>query len=168
MKTHYVVAILVTLSLVACGKSENKSITIKDPKTGEKVDVNVSNAENGTITMKTDKGSLVINSGENATVPQGVDVYPGAKIKSSMSGMGMGNGAAGSGSLVSMTTKDDPATVMAFYKSKFIARGLKIDMETTTPAGGMITAGGQNSTPGAMVTVAKSEGETTVSVMMGK
>jgi hypothetical protein len=170
MKQILALSAIAVFALAACGKSEDKTITLKDPQTGEKVDVSVNGADKGTMTLKTDQGSLVINSGDNATVPDGVDVYPGAKVQSSMTGFGAAMGAAGgnAGSMVAMTTKDAPATVLAFYKTKFAAKGWKINMESSTPDGGMISAGGDPAKPGALVTASVANGETTVSVMMGK
>jgi hypothetical protein len=173
MKKLIALAAVAVLSLSACGKSEDKTISVKDPDSGEKVDVTMSGSDKSTMTIKSDEGSLVINSGDNARAPEGFDVYPGAKIKSSMTGIGesIGSGTgvgSAAGTMVAMTTKDTPAAVLAYYKAKLVAKGMKIGMETTTPQGGMISAGGDGDKPGALVTASATNGETTVSVMMGK
>lgn len=159
-------AVLITsvvMGLAACSKSNDKTITGKDPKTGESVDVSVNKSDTGDMTFKSKEGTVVINSGADAKLPAGVDVYPGAEVKSSI----IGNGKDGSGAMLSMTTTEEPAKVLAFYKSKFAAKGWKISMETTMPTGGLIAAGGENNGPGAMVTVNAEKGQTVISVISG-
>jgi hypothetical protein len=162
---------LVSTCLVAlggCGKAADKTVTVRDPGTGEKVDISVNDVGKGNMTIKTDKGSMVINAGADAKVPEGFETYPGAAVKSSITGFGSENGVTQAGGMVSMTTKDAPATVLAYYRGKFASKGWKIKMETTTPQGGMISAGGEDDKSGAFVTATAVNGETNVSVMMGK
>jgi hypothetical protein len=165
MTVRYIIFAVAVMTLAACGKKEEQTITVRDPKKGESVDVGVGSTEKGQMTFKSKDGSVVVNSGENATLPAGFIGYPGAKIVTSM----MGNSKAdGAGGMISMTTKDAPATVLAYYKKELAAKGMAVKMETTMPNGGMIIAGGDNeSDKGAMVTAnSEKPGETVVSVVM--
>jgi hypothetical protein len=165
MLVRYIAFAAVALILAACGKKDEQTITLRDPKTGESVDIGVNSAEKGQMTFKSKDGSVVVNAGEGATLPAGFIGYPGAKIVTSMLGNSKNDGAGG---LISMTTKDAPATVLAYYKKALAARGMAVKMETTLPNGGMIIAGGDNeSDKGAMVTAnSEKPGETVVSVVM--
>jgi hypothetical protein len=164
MMFRHVALAAVALTLVACGKKEEQTITVRDPQTGEKVDVGVGSADKGQVTFKSKDGSVVVNSGANAKLPAGFIGYPGAEVVTSM----LGNSKEGAGGMVSMTTKDAPATVLAYYKKELAAKGMAIKMESTLPTGGMIIAGGDNEgDKGAMVTADSSKpGETFVSVVM--
>ncbi len=161
---YLIPATVLLLSLAGCGRSEDKTITFKDPETGEKVDINVGDAAKGNVTLHTKEGDMVINGGPNATLPAGFETYPGAVVQSSITG----NADTGSGAMVTLKTKDAPAQVLAYYKQKFAAKGWKIGMEANTSKGGMITAGGENNGPGAMITANAEGGETIVGVIMGK
>jgi hypothetical protein len=168
MRRISALSVFLTLAICGCGKSSEKTISVKDPQTGKKVDVTVNNVDKGNITLKTGQGSLVINSGESAKTPAGIDAYPGAKIQSSITGFGVDQGKSNSGSMLAMTTPDEPAKVLAYYRSKFASKGWKIKMETTTSEEGMISAGADEATAGALVTASRVSGETIVSVMIGK
>jgi hypothetical protein len=163
MRSVYITLSVAVLALSACGKSDT-TMTVKDPASGEKVDVTVNKADPGDMTIKSDNGTMVINSGADAKLPSGMIVYPGAEVQSSVNA----TNSEGVGNMVMLKSKDAPEKILAFYKEKLTASGMKISMETSMPNGGMIIAGGEKDKPGAMVTANAEKGETVISVMMGK
>jgi hypothetical protein len=124
----------------------------------------------GGLTLHTrdqDGKNAVVQFGGKAKVPSWVPVYPGSSGKETFSVAGSdGNGEGGN---FSFTTTDDASKVKQFYADKTKDMGMKVNMDTTTPDGGVIIAaddGGDRRT--LEVVVGGRTGETAVNVTYGK
>lgn len=117
-------AIILTavLALAACSDEKTTTITTED---GKKATITASGDEqSGSATIKGENGEEVTFSMGDAAagskLPMDMPVYPGAKVVSNVSGVADGKG----GAMVTMTTRDSPDKVGAFYKAEAKKRGL--------------------------------------------
>jgi hypothetical protein len=100
-------------------------------------------------------------------LPSWVPVYPGSEGRSTFAVRGTGNGE-GEGGNFTFTTPDDGAKVKAFYADKCKDLGMKVQMETSTPEGGLIIAADEGGERRALtVVVGGHSGETTVNLTYG-
>jgi hypothetical protein len=100
-------------------------------------------------------------------LPSWVPVYPGSEGHSNFSVRGTGNGS-GEGGNFTFTTSDDGARVKAYYADKCKDLGMKVNLETTTPDGGMFIAADEGGEKRSLtVVVGGHSGETTVNVTYG-
>jgi hypothetical protein len=151
---------MTVLAFAACGKSDEKKITVKEAD-GSTATASVS-TDDSKMTITADNGKVTIAQNGTAQFNPAAPQYPGAKITSTM----ISNNDGKVGGMVAMETTDAPATVMAFYKAKLLAAKRQIAMETNTPEGGMIMSG--NDADGLVIAVGKTDGKTTVSIITGK
>lgn len=154
------------LALSACG-SNDKTVTIKD---GDGKDQTVTVSEDdATTTFKTEEGEAVIRQGDDAAsaanFPAHAPQYPGSTVKASANFSGKDGK---TGGMIAQETGDDTAKVMAFYKEKITAAGLKIGMETTTPDGGMMAVEAADGKGGMMIMVGREGDKTTITYTAGE
>jgi hypothetical protein len=130
------------LGIAGCGGSDQKTYKVKDPETGNTVEVQTSsNNQTMTITGEDENGapvSVTVTEGyQEGALPDWLPLYPGANVESAMTG-----GPAGEqGALVSFTVDDSPSDVAAFYAEKVKAAGVVEMMQAS--AGETIMLGGE-------------------------
>jgi uncharacterized lipoprotein YehR (DUF1307 family) len=135
MRNHLILSATI-LALAACGKSDEKTITVNEAD-GSTATVTVS-AKYENMTIETNEGKITIDQNGVAKFSDAAPQYPGSKITSTM----MANSDGKTGVRVVMETDDSPAKVMAFYKAKMIDAKRPIEQEKTKPdGGGMIVSG---------------------------
>lgn len=128
-----------TFLLAACGSESSGTFSDDDGQTGEYTIDNSTGEATATIT--TEDGTATMRSGADVPVdlPGGFTPYPGGEVVANT----VVKQGEGSGTLLTMTTSDDPDTVAAFYKAQAEAAGIEIQMEMTTNGGKMV--GGESS-----------------------
>jgi ABC-type enterochelin transport system substrate-binding protein len=146
-----------SLILAACGSNE-RSFQVDDGEGGRST-VSVK-GDGEQVTVKTADGEVVYQQGaQGAQFPDHAPQYPGSKVISFANFAGA-EGAMGSN--YTQHTNDSVEAVMAFYKQRATAAGLKIMMEQTMADSATIAAGDESADQlGAMITVAR-DGETTM------
>lgn len=127
--------IVATLSLIGC-KPATPSYTVTDPTTGEKAKVSVADkAGDKTVTVTTKDGDGTISVAEDGEAPKNlpayIPLYPGAKYLGSFAAAshqkaesGPDAGGPVAGGIVSFSTPDPAAKVLAFYKQAFTRAGM--------------------------------------------
>jgi hypothetical protein len=152
-----------------------KTITVRDKKTGEVMTVDLDDIKNGQIKFKDangkeanlqmgqegikvtdEKGNTAFQAGAGQVkdLPSWVPVYPGGQTQGSFSSQTAEEKTAN----FSVTTSDSVDQVLAFYKEKLEANGLKIEQTSTgTNANGS----------GAMLSAKSADEKRTVVVMAG-
>jgi hypothetical protein len=112
------------LALAACGQSET----------------DVQQSGPGNVTVETPNGSAVVRMGgaTAASLPAGLPAYPGADTSASIDVSGASE--QGQGRVVTFTTSDSPAQVIAFYTQAVGASGYIIASQATMGPTAMITA----------------------------
>jgi predicted enzyme related to lactoylglutathione lyase len=164
---------LATLSVVAC-KPPTPSYTVTDPKTGEKTKISVdAKGDNSTITVNTKDGAGTISVAQEGEAPKNlpsyVPLYPGAKYLGSFAAASDKSSEGGpvAGGMVTFSTTDPSAKVLAFYKEAFTKAGLK--EQASGDMGGMAMLSfskGENEQEGAQVMATPApSGGTQVQVM---
>jgi hypothetical protein len=143
------------------------TLTIDDLKAGRftvseggetaTVDFDADEQGGGTMTVTSDKGTMVLGAGDASQVPGWVPTYPGARADS-FSTVKTGSETSGT---FALHTADSAETVLAFFEEKLEADGFKVEKmtgETTGALGGTLTATSGSRTVN--VTVVSQEGET--------
>lgn len=148
------------LTLAAC---KAPSITVTDPDTGEKVNVSVQGGGDDAALKITGKDGAALIAGAGASLPKDlpgfVAVYPGLKLQSVMSGVS----AEGNGGMLLGATPDSVEKVSAFYRALLEREGFnKSRMETQSE--GAVTLGGGRGEDGLFITIAPTDGETSVTI----
>ncbi len=117
--------------LASCSPKAEKTVSVTDPQTGEKIDVTVSDklfSEDKEINIKNEKDgtSLQISKGEMPkTMPDFVELYPGASELSSVHASSKDPKKDGDVNMVNFKTKDTPSKVIEFYETKLALKGFK-------------------------------------------
>lgn len=126
------------------GQDDNAgTVTVRDRSTGRTTTWNLDQARRGRFSISAED-----EDGKNATVefgagsphklPSWVPSYPGL---SGTPTFGItGNGPDGAGGTIAFNTSDPPDQVLSFYQYKINALGMKVQVNTTTANGGVITA----------------------------
>jgi hypothetical protein len=113
------------------------------------------------------KNATVEFGGSVGKLPSWVPVYPGSEGRSKLAMRGSGENGEEGGSFV-FTTSDDAAHVKSFYTDKVKNIGMKVNLDSTTPEGGMIVAVDEGSERRSLtVIIGGHSGETSVNVMYG-
>lgn len=122
-----------------------------------------------TLHARGDDGKdAVIQFGGSGKLPSWVPVYPGSEGKATFAVRGTGDGGAEGGSFT-FTTSDDPGRVKSYYADKTKDMGMKLNLDTTTPEGGMIVATDEGGDRRSLtVIIGGRPGETTVNVTYGR
>ena len=117
MRLVIIVAAVAAVSLAGCGKKQDD-------------DKPTVTATPGGYTVRSNDGSATVTSGAGAAaaanLPAFAPVYPGGQIQTSASGIG---DADTNGGMVVFTTADTPDKVLAFYRDKARANGLKSQLD---------------------------------------
>ena len=132
---HYILPLVCAAALAGCDRhTEERTVTI--PGNGGAMTVS-GNGQNYTVTDASGKESVTVNSnGVNAAVLPGfVPMYPGAKIDSSVVGMGD----KGTGGTVIIETSAPVGDVIAFYKRKTSGSGFTETMNMASAGTTMFT-----------------------------
>jgi hypothetical protein len=114
-----------------------------------------------------DGKDAVIQFGGSGKLPSWVPVYPGSEGKAQFAVRGTGDDGAEGGSFV-FTTADDAARVKSYYTDKTKDMGMKLNLDTTTPEGGMIVATDEGDRRSLTVIIGGHTGETSVNVTYGR
>lgn len=127
---HVVLIAFASLGLIAC-KPPTPSYTVTDPKTGEKTKISVdAKAGDNTITINSKDGAGTISVAQDGEAPKNlpsyVPLYPGAKYMGSFAAASdkSAQGQPVAGGMVTFTTNDPSAKVLAFYKDAFTKAGM--------------------------------------------
>ncbi len=145
------------------------TITFRDKSTGKTSTITFDQAKNGqfSISANDDKGGAAVmkfGAGANIDLPSWVPKYPGATSTGGFSAKGTDNNGNGVGGTFSFTTSDPSQKVLDWYKDQAGALSLKVNMNTTTPTGGMIIAANEGEKQ-TLTVIANTEGsQTTVNV----
>ena len=125
--------------------NDSRTFKIRNKETGEVSTISWDAVgKNGNFTISADDGhgghGTVKFGGGDADIPSWVPKYPGATSVGVFSATGTDSNGAGSGGTFSFTTSDEPHKVLDYYKDKAAELGLKVNMNTDMPTGGMIIA----------------------------
>jgi hypothetical protein len=126
----------------------------------------------GGFTMQTrgadGKNATVEFGGSGGKLPSWVPVYPGSEGRAKFAVRGSADGGEEGGSFI-FTTSDDVGRVKSFYADKCKDLGMKVNLDTTTPDGGMIVAVDEGAHERSLsVIVGSHPGETSVNVTYGR
>jgi hypothetical protein len=150
-------AATVAVGLVVSGCSAKKTIL-------PGVTVN-QDGSGGSVTVKTDQGSMEISGGDSGAAkwPDGLPlkVFGGATITSSMKSTSNGK----QGFTVSLTSKKDPKAAADFYEAELKGAGVKVDRNEIESDGSvMITLTGDGEKNSAWITITKDKGQQDVTI----
>lgn len=151
-KIFTVLMVGAALGLAGCGKKEEKTV-YSDGQTTVTQTGNVAGGGDGHITVTGPNGEKAeYGTGASAKLPAYLPVYPGGTVTMSTSG----SSASGSGGSTLIHTSAAPSDVIAFYKGKTAAHGMK-DV-ATTEAGAMISYAAEDATQKESVSVIATKG----------
>lgn len=175
MLRHFAALGLAVTALAGCNPAP-PSLSVTDPKTGEKMQVSIDeNANTNTISVKSSDGAGTVSVSAAGKAPQNlpayIPLYPGAVYQGAFASHVTGSGPEGvdaAGGIVSFQTKDPTDKVMAFYKNAFTRAGLK--EQASGDMGGMMMLSfskGDNEQEGAqvMVSPAGADGQIQVQII---
>ena len=138
-----VIGVTMALTLAACGNSEEREVmsgTVTDPETGKDTSYVVTSDRDGgdgTVTVKSDKGTATFGSGAaHARLPAGIAPFPGAM----MTGGFAADGPEGTGGMATFTAKAASADVIAHFRRQAEAQGMKVISEVSAEDTRMIAA----------------------------
>ena len=143
------------------------TITVRDRKTNKETTFTFDDVRNGKFNMKvqSDDGAATVDiGGAAAKLPSWVPNYPGSTAQGTFSVKGTSNDGAGEGGNYTFTTADPPSKVMVFYDDKAKELGMKANLTTNTPDGGMLIVADEGSQRTLTIVVAKGSPDTTVNV----
>lgn len=124
---------------------------------GVSFDVHGADGKNAHVEFGTPAGKL----------PSWVPIYPGSQEHANFAVRGTGS-EEGEGGNFTFTTSDDGALVKSFYAGKCKDMGMKVNLETTTPEGGMFIATDDTGEKRSLtVVIGGHAGQTTVNVTYG-
>jgi hypothetical protein len=146
------------------------TVTVRDRRTGKTMTWNLDQAKQGRlrITAEDENGkdaTVEFGAGAAGKLPSWVPSYPGAKGQGNFAITGKGSD--GNGGTFSFNTTDSPDRVFSFYQREIGNLGMKVQVNTTTPQGGVINAADEDDKRSLNVVVSGSSGETTVNVTYG-
>ena len=140
MRTRIPLLLVAASAMLMSGCDQNKSVTVKDKDgdvtisaNGQQFHVHANDGKQSDVTVSGSGGNVTVHSTDgNATVevnaagvnvggklPGFVNIYPGAKVVSTVNGGSTGNG----GGTVAFETGAAPADVIGFYKQKASGAG---------------------------------------------
>jgi len=153
MRLVLVATAVAAVSLAACGKAEEKR---QQPAVQVTKDGYTVTSKDGSATVVTGKAAAA------AKAPDFAPLYPGAKVESSVAGIG--NDKADGGTLVYKVAAK-PDAVVAFYKQKAAAEGFKTEMDANMGAANMFAAGDEASGKALQVIASAADGGSSVQVI---
>ncbi len=148
------------IALSSCGSEPSATFTTDD---GETVEVTTDEDSSGETSMRItgpDGEEVVARSGEGVelALPDGMSMYPGAKIVQSTVVSG---GSEGAGSLVIFETDDSPKEVTDFYRKQAQDAGITIQMDADMNGNRMIAGEMEGSETGFMVSASREDSDVT-------
>lgn len=146
------------------------TVVVRDRKTGKTTTWNLDQARRGRISIRAEdedgkNATVEFGAGVTHSLPSWVPAYPGSKDQGNFAVTG--NGSDGAGGTFAFSIPDAPDKVLSFYQDQIRDLGMKIQVNTTTPQGGMITAADEDGKRSLNVIVGQGSGKTTVSVTYG-
>ncbi len=156
----------VMLMAMSCGSNDEVASGTFDDVEGGKGSYSISgDGDDSETVIKSGDGEVRIATGSKAVseLPMDIELYPGADIQSSMTGMGDGK----SGAMIVFKSSDDQDDVIAFYKDQMKDKG--IEVQTEVKAGDMQMIGGERADgEGLNISVIKDdEGGVTTTLLAG-
>ena len=144
------------------------TITVRDRTSGKVMTFSFDDVRNGKFNMKVQgddgKTATVEVGGADAKLPSWVPSYPGSTAQGTFSVTGTSNDGSGEGGNFTFTTPDPASKVMTFYQDKTREMGMKANLTTNTPDGGMLIAANEDNQRSLTVVLAKGSPDTTVNI----
>ncbi|SPE35082.1 conserved hypothetical protein [Candidatus Sulfopaludibacter sp. SbA6] len=144
------------------------TITVRDRTNGKVMTFSFDDVRNGKFNMKVQgddgKTATVEIGGAGGKLPSWVPSYPGSTAQGTFSVRGTSEDGSGEGGNFTFTTPDAPSKVMTFYQDKANELGMKANLTTNTPDGGMLIVADEGSQRTLTVVVGKGSPDTTVNV----
>ena len=143
------------------------TITVRDRTNGKVMTFTFDDIRNGKFNMKVqgDDGAATVEiGGAGSKLPSWVPSYPGSTAQGTFSVKGASNDGAGEGGNFTFTTPDPATKVMTFYQDKAKELGMKANLTTNTPDGGMLIVADEDSQRTLTIVVAKGSPDTTVNL----
>lgn len=146
------------------------TVSVRDRKTGKTMTWNLDQAKQGrfSITAEDENGknaTVEFGAGSIDKLPVWVPSYPRAKLQGTFSVTG--NSSEGAGGNFSFSSSDSADKILSFYQDNIRDLGMKIQVNTTTPEGGVITATDDDRKRSLNIIVHRGSDETTVNVTYG-
>lgn len=172
----YYSAGIALLFLGACNPNPHKTITVKDPNTGEKTEVEVTKGlMNNEVTIENkDKGTnLTITEGKMPEgMPDYIKPYPNAKEFKSMNAKNTKQDVAskkGDALMFSFETSDEPQKVVDFYNKIFVENGYKSNANMTIGKMSMSSYANEKDKMAAQIMASSEDGKkTTAQIIVEK
>ena len=156
------VTVAAVLALAGCGgektvysDAEGNEVKVTREGDGEASEVKITSAE----------GSATVNINDGATdakLPFGLEIYPGAKVVSTMNSNSDGK----SGAMVVMESGAKPEAVIAWYRKSVEGKGFKVETEITT--GDMRAIAGTKDNGSFTLQVAPGEAGSSITLIAGE
>jgi len=143
------------------------TVTLRDRRTGKEITITIDQARKGNFRFEADedngKKAVIEIGGDAERIPEGVPVYPGAKVQATFEVDG--DGAKGQGAYeYEFSTPDAPVKVVAWYHQKLEEDGLKLALHNDTHDGGMLVAEDDANRRTLRVIVSRDANGTTINV----
>jgi len=152
--------------VISCGGNDEVASGTFEDGDGDKGSYSVSgDDEDSETVIKSGDGEVRIGTGTKAAenLPMGFALYPGAEIRSSISGTGEGK----SGAMIVFHSEDSQEKVVAFYKDQMKSKDIEVKAEMTAGDMQMIN-GARDDGEAINVTVTKdNEGGVNATLIVG-
>lgn len=156
MRIAAILAGMGALALIACGQHTPNAPG--ETAQGQESEGSISRKD-GVVRFETADGGAVFLGGENVAAPKNlpsfVEVYPGLRLESVMSGEAAGD-FDGGGVLVGISA-DPPEKVAAYYREMIKRRGLRTVLDRTTN-GTIVLNAASSAQEGLFLTIAAKDG----------
>lgn len=157
------VLLVPALLLAGCSREKETAVVTADGQEVKITSDDEGKEFNATIETKDGTATITAGQGLKADLPAGFTPYPGAEVVTSAA-FGGGNSEA---TMVSMTTKDAPDKVIAFYRKQAEAAGLTVASASQTPTSSTIMAGKEGGASANVTASSTGEG-TSITLIVGK
>lgn len=115
---------------------EKKTMVVLD-ENGKEATVKISGqGDKGVLEVNSADGNFKLGAGADGELPAWVPAYPGSSPSGTFSASNKEGKQGGYG----FKTPDAPAKILSFYQDQLKAAGFTLDVNTTTPQGGMLVA----------------------------
>ncbi len=153
------------LALAACGSEQSGTITTED---GETIEYSADSESSGETTMRITgpDGEEVVSrtgAGVELSLPDGISMYPGAKI---VSNTVVSGGSEGSGSMIMFESSDSPEDITKYYRKQAESAGITIQIDASMNDAQMIAGEKKSDNSSFMVTATREDGDVTTAQMM--
>ena len=146
------------------------TVTVRDRSSGKTTTWNLDQARRGRISISAEdedgkNATVEIGNGATRRLPSWVPSYPGADSKGHFTVTG--NGTEGAGGTFAFSTPDPASDVLTFYQERIQSLRMKIQVNASTPQGGVLTAADEEGGRTLNIVVGHGSDGTTVSVTYG-